>query len=386
MSTPVLDFIKKQIALNGPMDMGTFTGHVLAHPKYGYYIRQDPFGAEGHFITSPEISQMFGEMIGAWAADLWMKLGQPNPFILLEAGPGRGTLMMDALRATKNIPGFHDALEVHLLEASPALRKRQAKALKDYQPHWHGTLETLPRDKPLILIANEFLDALPARQFEVTEKGWMERVVVVAEEKKNPFGGMAGVMRALAPNLFSTGAEEESGLGSGLVPLPREMMTLIPKEFHEAPAESVYEFSPASHAFIRNLCAMMREQGGAALFIDYGHKEPKLGDGLRAIYRHKVVHPLTHVGDADLSFHVDFSAMAAAARAEGAHVHGPVEQRQFLKSLGIEVRAEALKKNATDMQKEDIDTAMRRLTEPDQMGNFLVIGLTYGSTETPAGF
>lgn len=387
MTTPLLDVIKKQIARNGPMDTGTYLGLVLGHPKYGYYMRRDPFGTMGDFITAPEVSQMFGEVIGAWAADTWMKLGSPDSFVLIEGGPGRGTLMADMMRATKKIPGFHEAAEIHLLETSTVLRRIQAGALKGYKVKWHDTLATIPADRKVIFISNELLDALPVRQFEKTESGWMERVVILAKDSKprHAAQGTVELMRAVMPNLYAPRAEEESGLEFTLVPFAGGMA--VPPELEDAKAGSIFEFSAARVSLMANVAAMIKAQGGAALWIDYGHIKSKVGDTFRAIYRHNYVHPLTFVGDADLSFHVDFAAMAKVAQEGGVRVHGPVTQGEFLKAIGIGQRAQALKANASEQRAKDIEKALQRLCDSDQMGEvFKVMGLSYGTTEAPSGF
>lgn len=390
MSSPLLDFIQKQIAQNGPMDVGTYMGHILGHPKFGYYIRRDPFGLAGDFITAPEISQMFGEMIGAWAADMWMKLGSPKKFILLEGGPGRGTLMKDALRGTKHVPGFHEAMEIHMLETSPVLRQMQAETVKPHKiKRWHSTLASVPHDRPIIMIANELLDALPARQFEMTDSGWMERVVALLDSGPPPEQPASPLLRGaqkLMPNLFGARAVRGSALTFGRAPAP-EALRVIPKQFHDAPKGSVFTFSSSCVAMAANIAEMIKAHGGAALLIDYGHAEPQLGDTLRAIYRHTVRHPLTYVGDADLSFHVDFAAVGDAAQAAGASVFGAIGQGAFLKNLGIEARAEALKAKANDRQKLDIEKALHRLCDSSQMGeDFKVMGFTHDASATPAGF
>ena len=333
--TALADIIKKHITIHGPMDVGTFMNLALGHPEHGYYMKQDPFGEAGDFTTAPEISQMFGEMIGAWTADLWMKMGEPEAFTLLECGPGRGTLMADIMRSVKMVSGFQDAAQIHLLETSPVLKDKQAQVLGEYEPQFHETLEHIPDDQPLIVIANEFLDALPIRQFI----GGKERYVMVGPDDQLTF----------------------SGLGE------------------------VQEVAPVRDNVVRAIAALLKNAGGAALFIDYGHAKTAPGDTLQALYKHEYCSVFEHIGDADITAHVDFEAVRLAA--DEVEVYGPVEQGAFLQALGIGIRAQALMQAADEDQRTDIETALHRLIAPDQMGSlFKVIGLSYGDGIIPAGF
>ncbi len=349
--------LKKQIQTTGPMNVGAFMAQALGHPEHGYYMGRDPFGVAGDFTTAPEISQMFGEMIGAWIADIWAQMGAPKKFILLECGPGRGTLMADALRATKNVRGFHAALKLHFLETSPAMKAAQEKAVQSYNPAWHEGLDTVPDDLPLIVIGNEFLDALPVRQLQKTKNGWAERMV---------------------------GLNDSGDFCFSLVPY----IGAAPDAPGAAAEGHIFEFSPAQVSFVTEICRRIKRQGGAALFIDYGENESKYGESLQAIADHKVVSIFDHVGEADISANVDFGAMAQAASKEGAAVFGPVAQGDFLNNLGIEQRAEVLMKAAkTQAQKEDIEKALHRLCDSGEMGAmFKAIGFAHGKALNPAGF
>lgn len=341
------EILKNLIREKGPIDIAEFMGLALGHPAHGYYMKGDPFGARGDFTTAPEISQMFGEMVAAWIMDVWQQMGSPV-FTLLECGPGRGTLMADIMRATKNVPGFHDSAKVHLLEISPALRAMQAAALENYAPEWHVNLETLP-DRPMIVIANEFLDALPVRQLIHTADGWKERVVGIAN------GNFAFDTKELPFNLPVDAAEG-----------------------------AIFEISPVRSQFVTDL---VKKLNGAALIIDYGHSESGIGDTLQALKSHKYISPLEEIGNADLTTHVDFHAVKLAAEAAGAEVSGPVEQGAFLKDLGIGQRAEILTLRATPAQKFDIEKALQRLVDPSQMGSlFKVMGLTNGQNLSLPGF
>lgn len=360
MSEPLTEIIRTRIRAEGAMDIGGFMGQILGHPEYGYYMRQDPFGAAGDFTTAPEISQMFGELVGAWVADLWIQMGRPRAFAFLECGPGRGTLMADALRATAKVPGFHTAAQIHFLETSPVLRAAQADAVKGFEPLWHEGLETIPGHVPLILVANEFLDALPVRQLIKGKDGWGERVVTLDEDGRFIYG-----QKSVWPGLIKG----------------------IPQKFQIAPEGAIFEFSPARDGFVKAACALLKKQKGAALFVDYGHLAPGLGDTLHAIRNHEHVPVLESAGAADLSANVNFGQLAAVAKACGASVSGPVGQGAFLKALGIEPRAEILKGKASDKQQDDIEKALRRLVNSGQMGTlFQVIGLSYGDTFTLTGF
>lgn len=357
-------FIKNQIDLNGPMDIGQFMSIALAHPKYGYYMKQDPFGREGDFTTAPEISQIFGEILGAWVADLWMQMGCPESFTLLECGPGRGTLMVDMLRGAKNVKGFHEAAQIHLLEISPTLKKIQGEKLFPHRPIWHDSLETLPTGEPLIVLANEFLDALPFRQLQKTAEGWQERVVSY---------------------------EEENGFVFALRPVGKALISHIPSHLHSAHPDGVFEIAPARINFIRNLAAHLRENSGVALFIDYGPMRSGLGDSFQALKDNAYAKPLEDVGNADLTSHVDFEALAQAAGQEGLQINGPVNQGTFLQNLGIGLRAQKLKRSASKEQGSDIEKSLHRLTDSAQMGKLfkvLCMRCNNGSiTQTnPAGF
>lgn len=361
MSTPLQNILTRRIQENGPLDIGEFMAEALTHPQHGYYMGRDPFGRAGDFTTAPEISQIFGEMIGVWAANLWQLMGAPKSFIWLECGPGRGTLSADALRATRHISGFHEAAEIHLLEASPVLKKAQAQALAEFKPVWHETLETLPAGKPLILIANEFLDALPIRQMLKTAKGWEERVVAT------DIGGTALIYASRD--------------------LTSEDRARLPVHITDMPEGTVFEFSPARDLFITAVCRRLKEYGGAALFIDYGYERSAPGETLQAVRAHEYVPVLSRPGESDISAHVDFGKLLRIARDSGVHTLGPAPQGHFLRALGIGVRVQTLAQKASSAQREDLEKALHRLTDSAQMGAlFKVAGLYYGTKTVPAGF
>ncbi len=317
----------------GPIGIDRYMALCLAHPVHGYYRTRDPLGERGDFVTAPEISQMFGELIGAWTAYVHALMGQPDPLVLVELGPGRGTLMADALRALRAAaPGVRVA--PHLVETSPVLRAAQERALAGTGAAWHDGVDTLPGG-PAIILANEFFDCLPVRQFERRVTGWHERQIGLGPQGELTFG--------LAPE--PSAELDAEGPDGALLSVPGPGLSLM-----------------------RRLAQRLRGAGGALLAIDYGHVRPGFGDTLQAMSGHRFVDPLTAPGDADLTHHVDFAALARAAGAEGAAIHGPVEQADFLFALGLRARAERLKSRATASQAAAIDAATGRLTDPGPRG------------------
>ncbi|HYM04576.1 MAG TPA: SAM-dependent methyltransferase [Stellaceae bacterium] len=353
--------LARRIRGAGPLSIAAYMAEALGNPEHGYYTTRDPLGPRGDFITAPEISQIFGELVGLWCADTWEHMGRPDPVILAEFGPGRGTLMEDALRALRVAPDFRRAIRLHLVEMSPVLREAQRAALGHASPSWHDTAASLP-DGPLISIANEFIDALPIRQFVKSEKGWHERLVGLAADNED-------LVFVLEPKA-SMGAE-----------------ALIPRSLRAAPTGSLCEVSMAAASLARFLGTRLAAQTGAALFIDYGHFPSACGETFQALRRHRRHDVLADPGDADLTAHVDFAAFAAAANEAGAATWGPVSQGAFLKSLGLAERAARLLSNATPAQAAAIDAACRRLIDPAGMGTlFKVLALGNPALSAPAGF
>ncbi len=337
--------IIRAIDRGGPVPVGLFMAWANAH----YYASRDPLGADGDFTTAPEISQMFGELIGLWAADLMSRAGAALP-AWVELGPGRGTLTADALRAMRRF-GF--APPVHFVETSPVLRDLQAAAVPGAT--FHEDVTRLP-DGPAIIIANEFFDALPIRQLLMTAAGWRERLVTLADGRFVPVAGDVPMDAAVPPHLRA------------------------------APAGAILETSPASVAIMRDCAARIAAQGGAMLVIDYGHDRSGHGDTLQAVERHGYADVFDAVGDRDLTAHVDFAALAEAADSADIRVHGPVGQGAFLAALGIDARAESLAARQTD-RRADIMAARDRLTAADAMGTlFRVIGVTASNWPQPEGF
>ena len=338
--------LRDLLAAEGPIAVDRFMAEALGHPQWGYYRRQDPLGLD--FTTSPEISQVFGELIGVWAAVVWQQMGCPDPFVLAELGPGRGTLMADALRAVAAMPGFVAAARIHLVETSPALRERQRAALADRPVAWHDDVDDLPLG-PTLVIANEFFDALPVRQFVKRREGWRERLVVWRDDR---FAFVDGEIATIAAPAAIDGA--------------------------------VFEINEAARRIVAGLGRRIAAENGVALIVDYGHPRSAAGDTLQAVHRNRRVPPLENPGDADLTTHVDFEALAQAAWP--AHATDVVTQAAFLGALNIGVRAERLK-SANPGQAADIDAGCRRLIDPAGMGTlFKAMAIAHPSLPPLPGF
>lgn len=357
--TPLLRHLARRIEAEGPLSVADYMAEALGHPAHGYYMSRAPFGKEGDFITAPEISQMFGELLGLWCVEAWRAMGAPGRILLVELGPGRGTLMADALRAAKLAPDFLAAAEVHLVETSARLREVQAQALKDYSPVWHDRLTALP-EGPVLILANELFDALPIRQIERCPDGWRERRVTLSSDGQS-------LAWTLAPSSPATEA-------------------LIPEQLREAPLDSVFEFCPVGLNLAEEIGRRMTG-GGAALIIDYGSAAPSLKPTLQAVKDHQFHDVLAAPGEADITAHVIFDPLAEAARAAGAQVLGLTPQGDFLKALGVELRAQQLLVGASKAQSAQIESAVARLTGADQMGDlFKVLGLSGPKSLPLAGF
>lgn len=328
------------IARDGPLRLDRY----MAAANAQYYACADPLARD--FATAPELSQVFGELLGLWAADLWDRAGRPTAVTLAELGPGRGTLMADALRAAARA-GF--APPIHFVETSARLRTAQAERVP--AANWHETIATLPATGPLIVLANEFLDALPIRQFVRTPDGWAERHVTLADN------------------------------GLAFTDLPA---TKIP-DFPDAAPGSVHELNAGALDTVTALAARIADEGGAMLLIDYGHVGPTAGDTLQAMRRGRAVPVLAHPGEADLTAHVDFAPLAAAARAAGCTVRGPVPQGIFLSRLGLHARTDALARQNPSAAP-TLRAASLRLSEPSQMGAlFKVLACVAPGWPAPAG-
>lgn len=348
--TPLDRLVRRMIAQAGPMPVARFMALALQHPEHGYYRRAAAIGRGGDFITAPEVSQVFGELVGLWVAEAWERAGRPDPCILCEAGPGRGALMSDALRAIRHVvPDFAAAARLHLIESNETLRAVQAEALAGAAPVWIEGLDALP-EGPLFLVANEFLDALPARQFVMTPDGWRERTVGLSEPGSES-GSECGRL------VFAAGDNPAAAVAASGLSLPAG-----------AEPGAIGEIQPDALAFVRDLARRLVASGGAALLIDYGGNLPARRSTLRGIRGHRLVDPLDGAGETDLSVDVDFARLRDAADSAGAVVLGPVGQAAFLRSLGIEARRSALKASASAEDAAIIDTAIDRLIDPAAMG------------------
>ena len=344
------------IRARGPLPVADFMALALGHPTRGYYQGRDPLGAAGDFTTAPEISQMFGEIVGLWLAEAWARCGRPAPARLVELGPGRGTLMADLLRVTARVEGFRRSLAVHLVEASPRLRELQADRLGGADATWHERFQEVPAG-PLFLVANEFFDALPVHQLVRTGQGWVERRVALAGD-----GRLAFVQD-----------DRPSPLGRSL---------------RDAAPGTVAEVSPARAELAGQIGERIAAAGGVALLIDYGaFAAHPTGDTLQAVRGHGRADPLAAPGAADLSTQVDFKALAEAARDGGAAVFGPVPQGTFLRAFGIEARALQLLERARPEQRRELRAGLFRLTDASAMGElFKVLVLASPNDPLPPGF
>jgi SAM-dependent MidA family methyltransferase len=339
--------LARLIETAGPIAVADYMGIANAH----YYATRDPFGVGGDFVTAPEISQVFGELVGLCLADMWIRAGAPEGAAFVELGPGRGTLAADALRAMARAGLSPD---VHFVETSPILRRAQAGRVP--QARWHDDLASLPPDGPLLVVANEFFDALPARQLVATPGGWRERLVTWEEGRFTPKAG---------------------------APVPG---AVVPAPLRAAPPGTIFELSPASAAVVRLLARHLATNGGAAILIDYGHAPSAAGETLQAVREHRYADPWDEPGESDLTVHVDFEALRAAAAEEGVRVLGPVGQGEWLRALGIEARTEALAA-ASPERRAELEAAKDRLVGEKEMGRlFKAMALVAPHWPEPAGF
>ena len=346
--SPIAVRLAKQIEASGPISVAEYMREANAE----YYGKRDPFGADGDFITAPEISQMFGELVGLWVTDLWLRSGGAEAVNLVELGPGRGSLMADLLRATAKF-GFSPT--VHFVETSDALRAVQLRTVP--KAIHHHSLDTLPRAGPLLIIANEFFDALPIRQCVATHSGWRERVV--ARDRGSKFIAVPGT---------------------------RAVDHMVPADVRSAPSHSIYETSPDASEMLFDLSRRLHEQNGALLIIDYGYVLPGLGSTLQAVKAHEYADPFENPGEHDLTAHVNFSEIVNLARMQNLRVSGPVEQGRWLQALGIDMRAGQLAASAPE-RADDVQKMRDRLVEPAQMGAlFKVLAISSENWPEPEGF
>lgn len=355
--TPLLPILREKIDRSGPISIADYMALALGHPDHGYYVTRDPFGVRGDFTTAPEISQIFGEMIGIWVASTWNQMGR-GPISLVELGPGRGTLMADLLRATKSTPEFHDSVTIHMVETSPTLANAQYMRLRHEHPRieWLDSVDELPESRT-ILIANEFFDALPIKQFVMTDEGMRERKVGWCEKR----GELEFVLGDAGLALAKSGGKIAAG--------------------------TVMEQSPASRSVMRSISQHIKTCGGAALIIDYGYLGEAHRDTLQAVKSH-LFHPiLKEPGEADITAHVDFTSLMEIAESAGNKAWGLATQGAFLRRMGAELRLEMLLKSATQEQREGLIGGLARLMSPQAMGElFKVMAITSDPRIEPAGF
>lgn len=355
MTTALADLLLRRIAATGPISLADYMADCLLHPEYGYYTRAEPFGAAGDFITAPEISQMFGELLGLWLAQCWLDQGAPPRFVLAELGPGRGTLMADVLRATRGVPGFHAAAQVVLVEASPRLQAIQHQRLAPHPVSWLDTLGQVP-EAPLYLLANEFFDALPIRQFTRAGAGWAETMVALDADR------LALARAAPAP------------------------LAALDHRLNDTQDGDIVEVCPAAPGLAQTIASRVAQHGGAALVVDYGGWRSR-GDTVQAMRSHAYTGLLDCPGQADLTAHVDFEPLAGAARSAGAATYGPIAQGVLLERLGIAARAARLRQGLSGDRLSAHLAATRRLTHPEEMGTlFQALAILPASAPLPAGF
>lgn len=357
--TPLEAEIRARIARDGPISVETYMDLCLNHPEHGYYRNRDPLGAAGDFITAPEVSQMFGEIVGAWLVTMHIALGSRRGIRLVELGPGRGTLIADILRVFSLRPDPEKAVSVHLVETNRALRDAQKQTLAKWPGaiSWHDTIDDVP-DGPMLLVANEFFDALPVRQFVRRGDGFVERVIAVDDDDAFTFADGACVLEGVP-----AGADDPGDDGT------------------------IIEHGAAAGTIMAAIANRLVESPGAALVIDYGYDRPAPGDTLQALRTHRHVSPLDSPGEADLTTHVCFGALGDIASSAGAVAYGPISQAAFLSQLGIGQRAEQLKQSAPHAEAIRIDTDLARLVSPEQMGAlFKVLAVTSPDLPAPPPF
>lgn len=356
MTTPVFRILRDVIGNEGPISVERYMELVLHHPDHGYYRQGNPLGAQGDFITAPEVSQLFGEMVAVWCVEMWGLMGKPDPFVLLELGPGRGTLMADILKSTAKVTDFQRALRLRVLECNAKLRALQMEKFGDYAPVYLESLEQIPH-LPVIALANEFFDTIPMRQYVKTESGWRERLVDYSGEK-----------------LVFVEGEVQPG------PYHPELDRQLKEGWF-------YEVSPQSLACVKTIADHIARYGGAGLIVDYGYAVPAGEDTLFAMRHHKHVDPLDDAGNADVTHDVDFMAFKMMIEREGLRTEGPLGQGAFLKALGLDVRVAQLMHHAAEDLQKTIQEDLQRLIDPARMGTmFKALAMVAPSIKDVPGF
>ncbi|MBJ26202.1 MAG: methyltransferase [Alphaproteobacteria bacterium] len=359
--SPLEYVIKTEIYQQGSITVERFMSLVLSHPKYGYYSSRDSIGGEGDFITAPEISQMFGEMLGLWALVTWQQTNGDKNLSLTEIGPGKGTLMKDILRAVKMVTDIDNKIQINLVEISQKLKLLQQAKLINYKPKWYPSISKLPHDQT-IFIANEFFDALPILQVVGNNYKWYERRISLRE--KEPF------------ELFFT-----LGPPIQIDSLPSNILNL------KVTDGEIFEYSPSREITILSLAKRVENKGGAILIVDYGHNKTSIGETLQAVKNHQSHSVLENPGIADITAHVDFESLKRAVSDTNTNFFGPITQGEFLRRIGIETRAAKLLKNANSSSALKIESALKRLIDPNGMGQmFKVVAITKRGSPVPPGF
>jgi len=365
--TPLAAIIRDEIKAHGAMPLSRYMKLCLGHEEHGYYMTRDPFGVQGDFTTAPEISQMFGEIIGAWLVDAWHKMGAPKAFCLFEMGGGRGTLMRDIIRVAQKEPDFMAALHLYMMEMSPILMEKQKQALVAYDfvnpVLWVSCIDDAPRDMPCLFIGNEFLDALPVEQLTLTDAGWAKKMIDL---------NIDDTFR-----LFDKLLKDKD----------QALLDALPQGLFSPKISDIVEVSLEQRSLNNDLIKIIQNQGGTILWIDYGFKNNGHGDTLQGVKNHEFTDILHAPGEVDITTHINFSALADLALSQNMTVHGPVSQKQFLTALGIEVRAEMLKRNAPKLVREEIEAGLSRLINADQMGDlFKVVAFSASADIQLEGF
>ncbi len=352
MTAPLKERIVRHISMNGPLPLAEYMHWCMADKTHGYYQTETVFGRTGDFVTAPEISQMFGELIGVWLISAWRELGSPGAFNLVEIGPGQGTLIADILRATKVDQAFRNAMSIHLIETSPQLIARQRETLSNTEVDvaWHPSINNIPK-KPTLLVANELLDVLPVRQYVKSDEKWHERAVGLSDDDELSW-------------VLATGTLEP---------------TSLPEGHEDEPDGSVYEISAPRETFVENIAAKISDNTGAALFIDYGHGQSSFGDTFQAIAAHEFADPLKTPGSADLTSHVDFTPLETIVNATECTTYPLMTQGEFLLALGLLERAGALGQHADDATRKRLTEEAERLALPNQMGDLFKV-FTFSTT------
>ncbi|MGY8985602.1 MAG: class I SAM-dependent methyltransferase [Sphingomonadales bacterium] len=358
--TVLTDHLIKTIKADGPISFARYMAECLANPKYGYYMTRDPFGKAGDFITSPEVTQMFGEMVGLWIVDCWQKMSYPPYFNLVELGPGRGTLMTDILSIMNSHPDTKEAVQIHLVEISPTLKEIQRKNLEkmNVTATWYDRFMDVP-EGPTVIIANEFFDTLPHHQFIKMTDGWAEHSIAVDNNKLKSIMGPPTPAFSLLNKKIVTNAKEGD----------------------------ILEVCPPALYMMGDVANRLKSFGGAALIIDYGYTKPGAGDTIQAIKGHNYQSVLENPGETDITAHINFMALQEALAESEIDLHGPVTQCDFLKNLGIDYRAEQIiKANGPDVTSK-VQRSLKKLIDKKEMGElFKVLGVSYGLYGEPPGF